>query len=69
MAPLLKDCGLEGCSGSVQHCPDCQRATVHFRWPGGSPVCGWCGFLAALFPTATAVVAYARSHIVRQPSL
>jgi hypothetical protein len=43
MPPRLKDCGLDGCCGSVQYCPECRRATVHFRWPDGVPVCGWCG--------------------------
>ncbi|MDZ4719400.1 MAG: hypothetical protein SH847_13170 [Roseiflexaceae bacterium] len=49
MAPLLKDCGLDGCLGSVQHCSECSRTTVHFRWPGGRPVCGWCGVLASWY--------------------
>ena len=43
MALLLKDCGLEGFKGSVQRCAECRRPTVHFRRPGGWPVCGVCG--------------------------
>jgi hypothetical protein len=43
---LLKDCGLEGFKGSVQRCPECRRATVHFHRPGGWPICGVCGVVA-----------------------
>lgn len=43
MKLLLKDCGLEGCQGSVQRCEACARSTVHFARPGGWPVCGVCG--------------------------
>jgi hypothetical protein len=46
MALLLKDCGLEGFKGSVQRCDECRRATVHFRRPGGWPICGVCGTFA-----------------------
>jgi hypothetical protein len=42
MPLLLKDCGLDGCKGTIQHCPECHRSTAHFARPGARPVCGRC---------------------------
>lgn len=42
MPLLLKDCGLEGSTGSVQRCPTCQQATIHFHRPGQQAICGRC---------------------------
>jgi hypothetical protein len=31
----------------VERCEECRRTTVHFRRPGGWPVCGICGAFAS----------------------
>ncbi|NWG19551.1 MAG: hypothetical protein HXY39_04410 [Chloroflexi bacterium] len=48
MMTLMKDSGLNGLKGSVQYCPDCGRPTVHYRVPGGLPICNACGYNADL---------------------
>ncbi len=58
MKLLLKDCGLNGCRGSVRRCRDCRRSTVHFCRPGGWPICGMCGAIVHLFAARHQSAAY-----------
>ena len=48
MTLLLKDSGLGGLKGTVQYCADCGKPTVHYRAPGGWPICSTCGYNAEL---------------------
>jgi hypothetical protein len=48
MTLLLKDSGLDGVKGTIQYCADCGKPTVHYRAPGGWPICSTCGYNADL---------------------
>jgi ribosomal protein L37AE/L43A len=48
MMARLRDSGLDGLKAEMHYCQECRKTTVHYKAPGGWPICHACGYNAEL---------------------